>query len=386
MLAMSKATSPHLDYKRFRVSTKDDYDNRCIAPAQRKDRCDLLIDAEEAREVVDLTFEVRQSSVGPGREKLLHRLILLRCCGEYHRQKLEADHINLEKVARRYDELLNTIDDCTLKRYEAVHDGKEDTPQASKVRYHLRPRYAEDQAEELCIDKELSLFTPYRSSPRDSVEGCLVDDVSVKDRRQGFVYALSWPTNPDYLKLGSSVSLSDRLAALQRCYPRAEFLHRIKVPFPRRVERLIHLEMSRVRYQMILCHRCGRTHLEWFKKNITEMKFIMDTWEKLFDKDMGLYDEEGKMSSDWKQKIRKTQHELTAKRLMGIVSSLLPKSQEISTTGAPQHSTNPVGPQTLENKSQDQIKHRDWDIVAEYFYDFRLSIHGTEGRSVSGPQ
>jgi hypothetical protein len=56
------------------------------------------------------------------------------------------------------------------------------------------------------MEIKASLFTPYSSSPRDSIKRCLIRDASRTDKRLGFVYALSWPINPGYLKPGSSVS------------------------------------------------------------------------------------------------------------------------------------------------------------------------------------
>jgi hypothetical protein len=386
MYANSKATSAYLNDRSFRISANNDYDNRCIAPAQRRDRCGLLIDAQEADEVATLTIELQRSVAGDAKEKVLRRLILLRCCGEYHRQKLEADQVNLEKVARRYDEILRTIKCPTLARYEAVPGEESNTPQASKPRYCLRPRHTDDRAEEAGTDIEASLFTPYRSSPHGSVENCLITDVSRADKRPGFVYALSWPTVPGYLKLGSSVCPPDRLAEWQRCHPCAKIIHSIEVPYPRRAERLIHLEMSRVRFQMILCQACGRTHLEWFKTNTSQMKLVMETWKKLFDKDTGLYDKMGKFSSDWEEKIRRSTHVLTAKRLMGIFYSSQARPKGYSWPERTQCLTDSIKSSSrseecdkslaLKDKSQDQIGNRDWDIVVEYFDNFRQSHYG----------
>lgn len=189
MLRSSKSTKVQLDPKSFRVSVNDEYDNRCIAPAQRRDRCNLLIDAQEADEVAALTIELQRQAAGRTRERLLRRTILLRCCGEHHRQKLEADRVNLEKVARRYDELLNTIKCTTLVQCEATPVEKVDILQVSKPRYLLRPRYADDRAEETDMDLEASPFTPYRSGPQDSVESYLIRDISKTDKGPGFVYA-----------------------------------------------------------------------------------------------------------------------------------------------------------------------------------------------------
>lgn len=92
----------------------------------------------------------------------------------------------------------------------------------------------------------------------------------------------------------------------------------IDVPFPRKVQRLIHLELSRARYQIVLCQACGLTHFRWFKKSVYEMKSVMNTWKAVFDKDLGLYEKTGKFSSDWGESIENTSHDLTAKRLIDI--------------------------------------------------------------------
>jgi hypothetical protein len=169
---------------------------------------------------------------------------------------------------------------------------------------------------------------------------------------------------------------------------RAKIAHSIDVPFPRRVERLIHLELSRTRYQIVLCRACGRTHLEWFKKEIPEMKSVMDTWRQLLDTNIGLYEKRGNLSSEWELSIRKTTRDLTAKCLMGILRSMRAKTQEhvlskraeshiglTKTSSALQVSD---GSEAFKDKSQGQKNTRDWDVVAEYFDDFRQSNSKTE--------
>lgn len=238
------------------------------------------------------------------------------------------------------------------------------------------------------MDTETSLFTPYRSGPQDSVKSYLIKDVSRADKRPGFVYAFSWPTHPGYLKLGSSGSPCDRLAEWQQCHPCAEMIHSIEVPFPKKAERLIHLEMSRVRYQMVLCRVCGCTHLEWFKRSVAEMKFIMDTWKKLFDGNIALYDETGKFSDDWEKSIQKTSHDLTAKRLVGIFHSCQAISRRRSQSKRVQCHTDSTKCSSwsqvcdrslaFDDESQDQMGARDCYVVAEYFDDFRQSKYGPE--------
>lgn len=72
-----------------------------------------------------MNTEVQRQATGRIRERLLRRTILLRCCGEHLRQKLEADRVNLEKVGRRYDDLLKTIKCPTLVRYQATPGKRE---------------------------------------------------------------------------------------------------------------------------------------------------------------------------------------------------------------------------------------------------------------------
>lgn len=133
---------------------------------------------------------------------------------------------------------------------------------------------------------------------------------------------------------------------------------------------------------------CGRTHLEWFKSSVAEMKFIMDTWKKLFDGNIALYDGTGKFSDDWEKSIQKTSHDLTAKRLVGIVHSCQAISQRHSQSKRVQCHTDSIKFSSwsqvcdrslpFDDELQDQMGARDWDVVLECFDDFRQSKYGPE--------
>lgn len=379
----SSSTRLYSDIPMYRVSI---HDNKCIAPSPKRERCTLPIDDHEAQEILSLVLEVQRSGTDRQTEGLLQRIALLRCCGEYHRQKLEADRRTLVDLARKYARLILGIPEMIDPTQESPRLVIPPCAGTDKPRYCLRPRKAGDSLQaEVDLEFDSALFVPYPSRPKDDLKGVLTSNLSKSDMQRGNVYAFSWPAAPGYIKIGKSRNVGERLSAWEKCHPGAILIYSITVPQAKRVERLIHLEMSRERHQIIMCSSCGRTHYEWFKRPMEEVKEVMRAWEQVMN-DVQPYNQDGRFNKPLEESLSWTKHELTAKRILGLyyATAVTPKITQgfeknlrhiapivdteclkVTTNGA-------VLANSMSRRSS--LPRRDWDLVVLFFYDFWRTI------------
>jgi hypothetical protein len=364
----------------------DVHDKQCIAPSPKYGQCSLPIDDEEAQEIASLAIEIQRMECGPQRESLVRRVVLLRCCGEYHRQKLEVDRQALDRLAGRYAQVIKEVPKKTIPIKQAPPPIVAISAETNKARYCLRPRETERLVQAgLDLEFDSALFVPYYSMPKDNVEGVLTSDLSKSDMRPSNVYAFSWPTAPGYIKIGESKNVRERLQAWQSCHPGAALIHSIAVPQAKRVERLIHLEMSRERHQIILCSRCSRTHYEWFKRPAKEVKEVMEAWKQVIS-ELHPYNQEGSFNNSLEDRLSKTNRELTANRILGVhrATALTSKTPQAFKTNArrtapivgtvyPRIATSLAVTMTPISDG-DALARRDWDLVVRFFYDFWRTI------------
>lgn len=314
-------------------------DNRCVAPTARSIRCPWRITYRDLQECLNLESTARNLVDSDERHDVLCNLVLLRCCEQVtHREKLTYDDSGcLDQVAREFGisipakiavkievgetrcrvqhslEHALSAEDSSSKR---VSDHRELLPEGPAPRYELRFRRATSSANQAGI-----VFIPYVTDPKDSVKGDLLCDVPFNYARTGHVYAFTWPSNPDYIKIGyTSNSSQSRVLEWQSCHPGATLCVSIEFDFPKRMERLIHLQMAKHRHKIVKCKNCLKTHFEWFKLSIEDVSQVIQDWEKVNTKEP-FYDSTWALTRAWRLRIQSMTNEITAGSLLAILDA-----------------------------------------------------------------
>lgn len=128
-------------------------------------------------------------------------------------------------------------------------------------------------------------FIPYNlRSADDMLHTIVISQLKESDLPSGYIYILQRPEDPEYLKIGYTTQEPDTrleewrrscLSPYERLYA-SELLTNVK-----RVESLIHADLSPVRYRESYCKNnrdCKHQHNEWFKVSFDKAKATVDHW------------------------------------------------------------------------------------------------------------
>lgn len=297
------------DSSRYWVSDDRD-DNKCIAPTGTGSRCSFDISETELNEIAELTVEFLRARNDTGVDQVLQRLVLLRCCGDRHRQKLEHSPDVLIEVANRYRRVLASSPEPRIPRrpirrgYDSP--GRWQWSPEVRHRYLLRPRVSSNGSRPPVLPEvHAQLFILHAPDPNKTLNTVLKSDVpqTREYRRDGEVYAFTWPTAPGFIKIGyTSASVTARMNKWRECHAESKLIHRVAVEFPHRIEELIHLQLKDKQHKIVICKTCGSTHYEWFQESVERVKTIMDAWKEISDR-TPLYDPKRRLAERWQNDI-----------------------------------------------------------------------------------
>lgn len=384
------------DHTRYFL-TLDENDDQCIALTRQGLRCRWDISKEEVDEVVNLTAEANGIASGNERHNILQRLVLLRTCGDSHRQKLEANPDCLSKVAEMYEEKILTSPIALVQSARIPQGaGQSETPRSyspvmvnrkdeRRHRYLLRPRLFSTStvgSDQQLSDPRQQCFVPYASGPTDHIDDVLVSDIPSAYALTGQVYAFTWPSSPEFVKIGyTGISVPSRMSRWQQCHPGATLLHSVDFPFPQRMERLIHLQLSPTRHQIIICTYCSGTHFEWFRISTDVAIQTMNAWKAVTEREE-LYTSARELSKPWQKRIASVKDRITAQGLRDIleteanleIQSRAPSVDliEVRTREDSVIAGDKAGPlcQRTDNILSKKSYQQDWDTVLTIFSDF----------------
>lgn len=327
----------------FRVAP---FDNKrtCIAPTKNGGPCPWDITIDEMYEANIALLKAQQLEAGAERIEWLDRLVLARCCGDCHREKIEGEHDQspdkkstcLRLVANRYEQVINRIGrpatPQTLQRAEALT--VETSPSRSPRRFDrrgnvrhqhiLRPRDAATGHVVPGKTNPLAIFQPWdREEPSifDTFQKRIPDDYVVA----GWIYAFSWPEHPGFIKIGYSNDVATRVnVEWDNCHRGATLLITCHVKYPRRIEELIHAQLQHQRRKIVSCANqfCRKTHIEWFEISVNEGLQTVKDWATLTDREM-LYssDLERSLTPAWRSRIAGLDADITARSLLGLLDA-----------------------------------------------------------------
>ena len=292
---------------------------QCIAPNKWGNRCGARILLSETLKVAaNLRRQAKRLSDTIDVYSIVKQYVLLRCCEDLHKEKLEADETGcLDSIVRRY---IQEIKEDARRKKEAAQGRNvllrtsaaevaslvETASSQPNSRYDLRPecRPSATLRKLTPLQKKTSIFVPYKSGPKDNIRNDIQADVPCHFAENGEVYILIWPAHPGFLKIGySSKSAETRRDALQDCHPGLVVQQKIRVPYPERMERLIHLEMAPHRRKIIICQNCRKTHHEWFEIGVPAAAHVFSSWFSLIQREP-IYDSSRSLTPQWRERLR----------------------------------------------------------------------------------
>jgi len=203
-------------------------------------------------------------------ENIMKRIILLRVCKNSHRAKLEQSE--------------------TLGRLIKEYKSKLPKPETTKLQL---------------IQKGETLFERFEPSRRgSSVLDILKQAINPIQDLWGPLYIFSWPRQPGFLKIGyAKKSAGERVDNWQLCHPEATLVYEVEVPFPERMETLVHAELAGRRYRLREgCSRCAAKHQEWFAITLDEAQGVISAWSEVAASQ--LYTKDRTLSLEWSRIIR----------------------------------------------------------------------------------
>jgi hypothetical protein len=276
-----------------------------------------------------LSFEVQaQLCSDEKRSGLLTRALLLRTCSNSHRDKLRYHGKCLEELVRRQKIKYSRSSEHRVHSIEVHHDRLSVSRKDSITMCSLdEPRsYGPtdpdfEVALKVIENQQPTVFTSFLPGPKDDLKMLLVQPVASNQAASGYVYALCWPSEPGFVKIGyAKSSPATRLKIWNKCHEGAEILYSAPFMFPERMERIIHLQLIEKRYRITACVVCGRSHNEWFKMSQDETIQTIRDWETLSEESV-LYTPDRTLSVCWRQKIEKSTSAVTARSLLAVLEA-----------------------------------------------------------------
>ncbi|MCJ1326133.1 hypothetical protein MMC10_002797 [Thelotrema lepadinum] len=280
---------------------------QCIAPTKEKRRCRWTISFDEFDQARALKAAAENTTTKLDRDNVLEEYILLRCCAEQHRWRLEHAPETMNPLIERYSrDILPPLPQGSLP-------GPPPSPPPG------------NNAPASVLQGIFDRFVPYERDPLESVTTELLRDIPVDYVSEGQVYFFAHPQDAGYIKIGyTGLSADIRLLDWQNCYPSITLGKQAEFAYPKRIEKLIHLQMAEHRVKIVRCGRCDHTHLEWFHVSAGSATQIIDDWVELNARE-ALYDPERHLTKAWKKRIdgfkawKGEDGELTARALLDFL-------------------------------------------------------------------
>ena len=309
---------------------------RCIAPTKDKTRCAWTIDDTALAEAAQKWHNAQQCQDRESQTTLIREFVMLHCCEQQHRHKLQADETGcLDKIVLSYRQSPSVVQaiDRRIKsatepllHEEAVttfvtkpKDGAErnilSTTTTISTRLGSRSLANSDTIKKR-HKSDLAVFRPYKSDPKDSVREDLLQNVPIRSAVKGEIYSFTWPSHPEFVKIGfTSRSAEHRIAIWRRCHPGAKLIMATCVNYPERIERLVHLQLAQKRHRICICEVCYKSHEEWFKESAEEVSRVISDWAELMSRDP-LYHADRTLKPRWRKMLREIEGEITARTLL----------------------------------------------------------------------
>ncbi|OQE08407.1 hypothetical protein PENVUL_c010G07335 [Penicillium vulpinum] len=122
----------------------------------------------------------------------------------------------------------------------------------------------------------------------------LLEPLTEKDKKSGFLYLISHPREPKMFKVGHTTNRERRFGEHRRCYEECITVKSAHVPYVHRIEQLIIAEFSLVHYKLKKeCSRCNTYHKEWLHASQTKVLKSFNKWVKFALAEKTPYDENG---------------------------------------------------------------------------------------------
>jgi hypothetical protein len=189
---------------------------------------------------------------------------------------------------------------------------------SNELRAHDPTQSDFDVASKVLDIRQPAEFTSFLPGPEDNLDILLPQPVASNQAASGYVYALFWPSEPEFVKIGyAKSSTARRLKTWNKCHRGAEILYSAPFMFPERMERIIHLQLIKRRYCIMACVACGRCHIERFKISPEEAIQTIRDWRDVTRKD-ALYAADRTLSMLWRQRICGITSPVTAQSLLTI--------------------------------------------------------------------
>jgi hypothetical protein len=170
------------------------------------------------------------------------------------------------------------------------------------------------------------MFTPFPQDWDVTLNSVLKDDIPYDEPSAGFVYVFAWPSKPGFLKIGyTGKSVQDRFDYWKDHHPGLEFVCSISVPYPKRIETLIHLELRESRHEIIICRYCHNLHNEWFQVSKDLAFETLTSWKSITTRE-ALYTKNGQLGGWWAAELRNNSNEYNS----AYLTSLLDESDRLA--------------------------------------------------------
>lgn len=312
---------------------------RCIAPTIKKARCLISISATDRNEAAKLLLQAQNLPDSDERDDLIAKFVLLHCCHR-HNWRLKADDTGCwDKIVKNYGLEIGRIRPISITEKEATQtsEGEEmqTTHDIAKIS-HMAPVLLISQASVgmtlrsgMTIDPAmprrycdpLDYFIPFEPEPGESMLGQLFEKLDEDWPEEGEIYSFVWPEHPDFVKIGYSAwSALGRVQEWQGCNPGATLSKSVFIEYPKTIERLIHLELLQDRYRIAKCKKCDHSHEEWFKLPIEKVNQVISDWKQVIRRET-LYDEDRKLTQEWRHRISELDGGITARALLDMLDA-----------------------------------------------------------------
>ncbi|KAJ1323497.1 GIY-YIG nuclease family protein [Microdochium nivale] len=215
------------------------------------------------------------------------------------------------------------------------------TPTPAKARYNLRSgphaRSQDGRFSDAYSPDTLSEFRAHDSDPTETVATKLRQSIESGDPQSGHVYIYHRDSSPGYVKIGytASSTVEERLEQWSKCgyEPRLVYStdeNKKKVPFPKRVETLVHYELAKEWRAERMCKMssCKKSHREWFEVSQKRAVKVVRDWVKVMIR-VKPYDGDGHVKA-WVPHLLDT---IVKKESTVTASALLEYHQRLLATG-----------------------------------------------------
>jgi hypothetical protein len=306
-------------------------DRQCIAPKKGGARCRNTV----PKDIDQIKSWMKLASATNDRQTItaaLKNVVLLRLCRAKHRPKLKDSLDVWDYVTSKYVDSFTKFDpNCGLSTPPTTPPRTSSSSPASDSAEPV-PAHRYETRSKVFVPPRAT-FTEYktRQNQTNTLNSKLRASVSTKFPK-GDVYVFAWESEPEFLKIGfSGKSWESRFDEWEAHHPGLAHVCSISVPFPQRIERLIHLELRSFRQLLTNCqgedpsNPCLVGHTEWFKIDEAKAKCTLKAWEKII-KRRALYTDLGHLDEWWAAQLKNHSNEHNSE----FLTSLLDESDRLA--------------------------------------------------------